>query len=274
MKTLIPILIGLLVVGCGKKQSTNTNENSNIPAKTVNDSLEDKIIGTYKDLGIDDRLILRKGGIVEFLEGGKKDGEGTWAIKNGEIYVVHQEKENGYLKLDDEGNLTLVAIEEKSKRRELPTDEPLTLIKLAEGITKEDVAGVYDHYIGGYTERLRLILYKTGKAEMHSFLKEELPDGVRWVEDYHLGFDLKWTVKDSEVKVEGTENTEKIKFLVVGVNGDLTAVRGFNKETKKSYNEDDRDLYKKLKGEPLKPPTNSLPSKGGPAGGETKGSSK
>ena len=274
MKILIPILIGLLVVGCGKKQSTNTNENSNIPAKTVNDSLEDKIIGTYKDLGKDDRLILRKGGIVEFWEGGKKDAEGTWAIKNGEIYVVHPEKENGYLKLDDEGNLTLVAIEEKSKRRELPTDDPLTLIKLAEGITKEDVAGVYDYYIGGHTERSRLILYKTGKAEMHGFLKEELPDGIRWVENYHLGFDLKWTVKDSEVKVEGTGSTGQIKFLVVGVNGDLTAVRGFNKETKKSYNEDDRDLYKKLKGEPLKPPTNSLPSKGGPAGGETKGSSK
>ena len=86
--------------------------------------------------------------------------------------MVHPEKENGYLKLDDEGNLTLVAIEEKSKRRELPTDEPLTLIKLAEGITKEDVAGVYDYYIGGYVERSRLILYKTGKAEMHMFFKE------------------------------------------------------------------------------------------------------
>jgi hypothetical protein len=109
---------------------------------------------------------------------------------------------------------------------------------------------------------------------MHGFLKEELPNGIRWVENYHLGFDLKWTVKDSEVKVEGTGSTGQIKFLVVGVNGDLTAVRGFNKETKKSYNIGDRDLYKKLKGEPLKPPTNSLPSKGGPAGGETKGSSK
>ena len=33
MKVLIPIVIGLLVVGCGKKQSTNTNEGSNIPTK-------------------------------------------------------------------------------------------------------------------------------------------------------------------------------------------------------------------------------------------------
>ena len=97
---------------------------------------------------------------------------------------------------------------------------------------------------------------------MHTYYKED-SDGIRWAEDWNLGFDLKWTVKDSEVKVEGTESTEKIKFLVVGVNGDLTAVRGFNKETKKSYNEEDRDVYKKLKGAPLKPPTNALPSKGG-----------
>jgi len=254
MRTLIPILISLLIVGCGKKTS-----------KPEEVALRDKVIGAYKDLGKDDRLILQKGGVVEFWEGGKKDAEGTWAIKNGEIYVVHPEKENGYLKLDDEGNLTLVAIEEKSKRRELPTDEPLTLIKLAEGITNEDVAGVYDYYIGGFVERSRLILYKTGKAGRHSCLKDELPDGSgsRWSEDIGSMFGLKWTVKDSEVKVEGAEN---IKFLVVGVNGDLTAVRGFNKETKKSYNEEDRDLYKKLKGEPLKPPIDSDSS--APAGGE------
>ena len=31
MKTLIPSVIGLLVVGCGKKQTTNTNEGNNTP---------------------------------------------------------------------------------------------------------------------------------------------------------------------------------------------------------------------------------------------------
>ena len=31
MKVLISILIGLLVVGCGKKQTTNTNEGNNTP---------------------------------------------------------------------------------------------------------------------------------------------------------------------------------------------------------------------------------------------------
>ena len=31
MKVLIPIVIGLLVAGCGKKQTTNTNEGNNTP---------------------------------------------------------------------------------------------------------------------------------------------------------------------------------------------------------------------------------------------------
>ena len=40
MKVLIPILIGLLVVGCGEKQSTNTNESSNTPKKSAKKKAE------------------------------------------------------------------------------------------------------------------------------------------------------------------------------------------------------------------------------------------
>ena len=35
MKVLIPIVIGLLVVGCGEKQFTNTNEGNSTPIKTA-----------------------------------------------------------------------------------------------------------------------------------------------------------------------------------------------------------------------------------------------
>ena len=40
MKALIPILIGLLVVGCGKKQSTNTNGSNNTPEKSAKKNAE------------------------------------------------------------------------------------------------------------------------------------------------------------------------------------------------------------------------------------------
>ena len=42
MKILIPILIGLLVVGCGKKeQPTDTNQGNNTPAKTAKQNVEE-----------------------------------------------------------------------------------------------------------------------------------------------------------------------------------------------------------------------------------------
>ena len=47
MKTLIPILIGLLVVGCGggkDKQSTNTNQSNNAPEKLITDPIVEKAI--------------------------------------------------------------------------------------------------------------------------------------------------------------------------------------------------------------------------------------
>ena len=40
MKVLISIFIGLMVVGCGKKQTTNTNEGNNTPAKSVTKKAE------------------------------------------------------------------------------------------------------------------------------------------------------------------------------------------------------------------------------------------
>ena len=40
MKTLIPILISLLVVGCGENQSTNTNESNNTPKKTARTAVQ------------------------------------------------------------------------------------------------------------------------------------------------------------------------------------------------------------------------------------------
>ena len=40
MKVLISILIGLLVVGCGEKQSTNTNDGNNTPEKPAKKNVE------------------------------------------------------------------------------------------------------------------------------------------------------------------------------------------------------------------------------------------
>ena len=45
MKVLIPIVIGLLVVGCGKKeQPTNTNQSNNTPEKLIANPIVEKAI--------------------------------------------------------------------------------------------------------------------------------------------------------------------------------------------------------------------------------------
>jgi len=49
MKTLIPILIGLLVVGCGEKQSGNTNESNNTPEKSAKKNEEKETPSKGKD---------------------------------------------------------------------------------------------------------------------------------------------------------------------------------------------------------------------------------
>ena len=101
MKTLIPILIGLLVVGCGKKQSTNTNESNNAPVKTAKKkaeketpskgddknstttkpskelTLKEKVVGTYelelKKFCETHRYVLLDNSIVEYYLDGKKE---------------------------------------------------------------------------------------------------------------------------------------------------------------------------------------------------------
>ena len=49
MKVLISIVIGLLVVGCGKKQSTNTNGSNNTPEKSAKKNAEKETPSKNKD---------------------------------------------------------------------------------------------------------------------------------------------------------------------------------------------------------------------------------
>ena len=114
MKVLIPIVIGLLVVGCGKeKQSTNTNEGNNTPEKSTNKKIEKEIpskgngnnsstANPVKELTINDVVgrwdggaliaIFNEDGTVEALSDGKTVDTGTWSIKDGKVHTVNTGK--------------------------------------------------------------------------------------------------------------------------------------------------------------------------------------
>jgi len=55
----------------------------------------------------DEKYILRREGILELWDDGKKQSEGKWSIKNGKIHIVAK----GYdiFEVTDDGNLKLVA---------------------------------------------------------------------------------------------------------------------------------------------------------------------
>ena len=89
MKALIPILIGLLVVGCGKKeQPTNTNQGNNTPEKLIANPIVEKAIGkaakkptgklTKADLEKVTRLFLDSNQLTEVPKGLEKHAKLTF----------------------------------------------------------------------------------------------------------------------------------------------------------------------------------------------------
>jgi len=145
MKLLISILIGLLVVGCGKKEplgsgseynaglATDQNTTKAEPAKEL--SLEEKVVGAYKSDGHKGNVdkagnklfeygmdLLNDGTFVHYING-EKTFEGRWEIKGSEI---HQILEGG-----------MVAIYRLNPDMSLTNAESLldeTLLKIPEGL--------------------------------------------------------------------------------------------------------------------------------------------
>ena len=111
MKTLIPILIGLLVVGCGKaKQPTNTTQDNNTKAKPVKEITKKDIVGTY-ELESDGnilRMVFLENGDFENYKNNEKTHSFTWKIVDGKIYV-QDELGEGVWVVDKDSSITRVA---------------------------------------------------------------------------------------------------------------------------------------------------------------------
>ena len=144
MKVLIPILIGLLVVGCGEMQSTNTNEGNNTPAKPVKElTLKEKVVGFYEGRSNQDtnrlRLVLWENGEVESYRNGKKRFTANWQInKNGELNVEVKEKSEEVLyafRINSDGSLTGTTATMDGNQKVLSKKDQITLAKLREGAT-------------------------------------------------------------------------------------------------------------------------------------------
>ena len=122
MKQILLMIAVVALVGCGKDKQTTNGSPKETPAKEL--TLEGKAVGTYQDpeqqRGF---LVLCEEGrppgapkAVEFWRNGKKEEEGEWSVKNGEIHIFIPDEGIGTCLLNSDGNLQLIASEKDGKR--------------------------------------------------------------------------------------------------------------------------------------------------------------
>ena len=110
MKTLIPILIGLVMLGCAAHPTVKS------------------VVGTYGDDTI--RMVFIENGELESYVGGKKIEDAKWKIIDGEIHIIN---EGGISigRINHDGSLTEIGkIPEGGKRTNTPEEYQLTLKKI------------------------------------------------------------------------------------------------------------------------------------------------
>jgi hypothetical protein len=132
MKILIPILIGLLVVGCGKKESTSTSEKVSKTASAIEPTWEtppptepyiakrnlkpEDVIGIYEkqvEEGNIFRIVFLKEGSMEFYSKGEKLdedsvlGSNKWRIEGSEIRTSNKDGNGVIYTIENNGDLTL-----------------------------------------------------------------------------------------------------------------------------------------------------------------------
>ena len=142
MKALISILIGLLVVGCGKKQSTNTNEGNNTPVirakqKTPKElTLRERVVGTYelelKKFGETQRYVLLDNSTVEYyLNGKKEEAKHKWSIVDKEVHIERENRAVSVFSINKDESITGIAtIDEDGKRKEILKEHQYTRKKI------------------------------------------------------------------------------------------------------------------------------------------------
>ena len=146
MKVLISILIGLLVVGCGKvKQpnaekptpTTNTNKGNGTAAKPVIElTLREKVVGSYelelKKFGETQRYVLLDNSTVEYyLNGKKEEAEHKWSIVDKEVHIERENRAVSVFSINKDESITGIAtIDEDGKRKEILKEHQYTRKKI------------------------------------------------------------------------------------------------------------------------------------------------
>ena len=125
----ITLIIGLLVVGCGKQEQTTTEK----PAKEL--TLREKVVGEYeikKDGNTLKQVYLENGVFEGYRNGKKEDEEGKWVIsKEGKLHILENDGDTGVFRINKDGSITYIAVILKDgKRLDLPKENQTTFKKI------------------------------------------------------------------------------------------------------------------------------------------------
>jgi hypothetical protein len=251
----ITLIIGLLVVGCLKKEQTNQKQivtqkakeaSEPLPEKPIKGlTLEEKVVGTYEMKEGEDtgRAVLLDNGVAESYINGKKHKEDKWSIsEDGEIHLTEQDGNIIVLRINKDGSLTNIAdIDKDGKREDIPKEDQVTINKVdgttakpVKELTLEEkkVVGTYEAKRVGDTYRVVL-----------------LENGV--FKDYRNGkkreAESKWSIsKDGEIHREYKDRN----IVVFSINKDesITGIAFIDKEGKRKEAPKDIQLtLKKIK---------------------------
>ena len=143
MRILALMILGLMVVGCGKQEQTGTNEST--PTTNTNKvdgttekpvkelTLREKAVGEYEakeDGGYTVKEVFLENGVREWHLNGKKREEGKWSIVDGEIQVDDGSSTISVARINKDGSITWIANIEDGKRTDFPKEEQLTWEKI------------------------------------------------------------------------------------------------------------------------------------------------
>ena len=134
MKTLIPILIGILVVGCGKEaeppgdvtipdtaKATTPPDKAEPPSNTGKELQPEDVIGSYEAGlgGITFRFVLLESGVVEnYFNGQKEPEDAKWKIQGVEVHIEKGKSDGTVIvnKIEPNGDFTVFARIRNGKR--------------------------------------------------------------------------------------------------------------------------------------------------------------
>ena len=128
MKVLIPILIGLLVLGCGKGGEITIGEPPK--AKPVKElTLREKVVGSY-EFSPTSKIVFLDNGVLELYQNNEIAQSNKWSIVDEEIHILNQDGEVEVVRIEPNGDLTNIAKIKNGIRTEESLDEQQTIKRI------------------------------------------------------------------------------------------------------------------------------------------------